>query len=69
MRKMVMMSKKSTIICDRCGKEVPYNVGKSLYHHTSIFFDRFCLWDNGEERLDLCDDCTDKFRKWLKKDV
>lgn len=63
------MSKKSTTICDRCGKEVPYNVGRAFYHYTAIFFGRGCLWDGGEKRIDLCDDCTDEFRKWLKKDV
>lgn len=64
-----MMSKKSTIVCDRCGKEVPYNVGKRFYHHTAILFDRFCLWDSIEDRLDLYDDCSNEFRKWLKKEV
>lgn len=68
-KKMVMMSKKSTIICDRCGKEVPHNVGKRLYHQTVILFDRFCLWESLEDRLDLCDDCSNEFRKWLKKEV
>ena len=56
------MSKKSTMICDRCGKEIPYNAGTML-------FSRFYLCDNGEKRFDLCDVCTDKFGKWLKKDV
>lgn len=37
-KKMVTMSKKSTIICDRCGKEVPYNVGKG-----SIILRLYCL--------------------------
>jgi hypothetical protein len=69
MRKMVIMSKKSTIICDRCGKEVPHNVGKRLYHLTTIFFDRFCLWEGLDNSLDLCDDCSKDFRKWLKKEV
>ena len=69
MRKMATMSKKSTIICDRCGKEVPYNVGKRLYHLTTILFDRLCLWEGIDNRLDLCDDCSKDFRKWLKKDI
>lgn len=64
-----MMSKKSTIICDRCSKEVPYNVGKRFYHLTTILFDRFCLLEGIEDRLDLCDDCSNEFRKWLKKEV
>lgn len=64
-----MMSKKSMIICDRCGKEVPHNVGKRFYHQTVILFDRFCLWEGLEDRLDLCDDCSNEFRKWLKKEV
>lgn len=66
---MMIMSKKSTIICDRCGKEVPYNVGRTFYHYTAILVGRGCLWDGGEKKLDLCDDCTDEFRKWLKRDV
>lgn len=63
------MSVNRTMICDRCGKEVPHNVGKTMWHHTIILFDRFSLWDSKEERLDLCDDCTKEFRKWLKKEA
>ena len=66
-RKMVTMSKKSTIVCDRCGKEVAHNVGKRFYHLTTILFDRFCIWEGIDNRLDLCDDCSKDFSQVVKE--
>lgn len=63
------MSINKTMICDRCGKEVSGNTGKTMWwHRTTILFNRFALWEDKEYRIDLCDDCTEEFRKWLKKE-
>ena len=63
------MSINKTMICDRCGKEVSGNTGKTMcWHRPTIIFNRFALWEDKEYRIDLCDDCTEEFRKWLKKE-
>lgn len=58
--------KKTTIICDRCGKEIPNGSNKSISYLTTICFGKVLLWETGIKWRDLCDECAHKFRKWMR---
>lgn len=54
---------KTTMTCDRCGKEVEDNHRKAFYirhHRSKIVFGKES-WST-DNTYDLCEDCADKFR-------
>lgn len=59
------MSKKTTVLCDRCGKEIhSYDI--------KISSARIDLWGVGElrgspgQRIDLCEECYQKFINFME---
>lgn len=60
------MSKKTEVICDRCGKEI-------LSYDIKISSARLDLWgigvprSYGAQRIDLCEDCYQDFINFLER--
>lgn len=52
---------KTTIICDKCGKEMPYQ-----FSHIDFTTERHCFINKG---FDLCESCAREFVKAMHMDL
>lgn len=56
--------KKTIWICDRCGNEFKYIVGRNKTWNFLLLINMF---DDGEE-ADLCDECRRSLEKWWRRE-
>lgn len=63
------MSIRKKMICDKCGKEIPA-FNNAEISRTSARIDLYPILSNRTyptERIDLCEDCYEKFINFLEK--
>lgn len=55
--------KKQVFVCDKCGKESDISVSLVIPNEMGTYL-RF--WPYVSDEFDLCDECCEKLRNWLK---
>ena len=63
---MGLIMKETVYYCDRCGKALQNGYNKYIFEHKHSVM--FCnKWENyWSENYDLCKDCAEDLKKWLK---
>ena len=65
------MSQKRELVCDRCGREI-INLDRCGASMLKEFSAKIHYWpvgtprSYGEQRIDLCEECADKFVKFME---
>lgn len=64
--------KKTSYICDRCGKEKTGHVGVNIPFQDKVIQDvgwvTICSGTGFKRNLDLCEDCIVAFKNWLENE-
>lgn len=53
-------------ICDKCGNVISY-IPKKGFAGLNKYYKQKPCWDTIRKNIDLCDNCENKFREWLKE--
>ena len=59
------MAKVESVICDICGKEM-HRINLRFHFATIILYEPFALRSNRGQRIDLCDECYQKFVQFME---